>query len=109
MRAEYRILWHLPDGTTLESDGYAPLNLLAHAEILGIPLPQACGGQAECGTCRVRVLRGDLTPPSGDERVLVEDHRKQFAPDERLSCRARPRSDLELVLRRRRPRDLRED
>jgi ferredoxin len=108
MRPEYRILWHLGDGTTRESDGYGPLNLLAHAEIFEISLPQACGGQAECGTCRVRVLRGELTPAVSDEALLMQDHRKRFAADERLACRARPRGDIELALRRRRPKDLRD-
>ncbi|MEZ4267339.1 MAG: 2Fe-2S iron-sulfur cluster-binding protein [Myxococcota bacterium] len=108
MRPDYRILWHLRDGSTQASDGYGPLNLLAHAEILDIELPQACGGQAECGTCRVRILAGEVTPAAGDELILMEDHRKRFAADERLACRARPRGDVEVALRSRRPKDLRD-
>lgn len=108
MLPEFRILWHLRDGTTLASDGYGPLNLLAHAEMADFELPQACGGQAECGTCRVKVLRGEVTPAVGDEVLLMQDHRRRFAADERLACRARPRSDLEIQVRRRRPKDLRD-
>ncbi|MGM0575790.1 MAG: 2Fe-2S iron-sulfur cluster-binding protein [Myxococcota bacterium] len=109
MRPEYLITWHLTDGTSRTTDGYGALNLLGHAEMYDIVLPQACGGQAECGTCRVRIVSGEVTPVMGDEADLRRRHRKRFAPDERLACRARPRSDLEVALRRRRPRDLREE
>ncbi len=107
-RASYRLRWQLADGSVLETDGYEPLNLLAHAEVFDIQIVQACGGQAECGTCRVRCLEGTLTPPTADERELRQQHRKRFEDDERLACQCRPRSDLLLSLPGRRHDDLRE-
>lgn len=99
MKQTGAITWQLRDGTTRVTAGYSALNLLAHAEIHELQLPQACGGQAECGTCRVRVLSGSVKEPFGDERDLMERHRKAFEADERLACRARPLSDLVICLR----------
>ncbi len=109
MTPETRILWRFPDGRERWTDGYPALNLLAHAEMYDIILPQACGGQAECGTCRVTVLEGALTPALGDEEQLRSHHRHAFAENERLSCRARPTGDLVVVLRGSSPPDLREE
>lgn len=108
-RPSYRLRWQLSDGSLRETDGYAALNLLAHAEVFDIRVAQACGGQAECGTCRVRCVEGALTPPTGEELQLVREHRKRFGPDERLACQCRPRSDLVLALPGRRHDDLRDD
>lgn len=108
MRATCRIRWRLRDGTVRETDGYGALNLLGHAEVFGIRMPQACGGQAECGTCRVELLSGALTPCRGEEAELMAGHRKRFLTAERLACQARPIGDVEIALPRRRPPDLRE-
>ncbi|PIE19816.1 MAG: hypothetical protein CSA66_02075 [Proteobacteria bacterium] len=98
----------LPDGGRVELDGYGRLNLLAHAEMIELELPQKCGGQAECGTCRVRVLEGEVTPPTPDERDLSERHARRFADGERLACRARPRGDVVAELLALTPPDLRD-
>ena len=108
MKASYRITWRRPGETDLVQDGYRALNLLGHAEISGLSIPQACGGQAECGTCRVRIVEGEVTPPTPDEQELREQHKKAFTDQERLSCRARPRSDLVVELRGRATPDLRD-
>ena len=108
MKASHQISWCFQDGQKVKTPGYRPLNLLAHAEIEALTMPQACGGQAECGTCRVRVLSGEVTPPSGDELELRTRHPKRFMDDERLACRARPRSDLVVEVRGQAPPDLRD-
>ena len=101
--------WEFSDGTKRVTKAYAPLNILAHAEVFEITVPQACGGQAECGTCRVRVLSGEVTGMLGDEVELRADHPRHFEDDERLSCRARPRGDVVVRLRGRAPVDLRDE
>lgn len=106
MRANHRITWRLRDGERV-TDGYGPLNLLAHAEAFEIPLAQACGGQAECGTCRVRVVSGALTEPTPDEQELMATHRRRFGQGERLACQCRPRGDVVVALPGRCPQDLR--
>lgn len=72
------------------------LTLLVHAMVIDHDLDQACGGQAECGTCRVRVVAGaeNLSPMTPLERELREAHPTSFAPDERLSCMTRPLGDV---------------
>ena len=108
MTPEFRIAFVLPDGERVECDGYARLNLLAHAEMIELELPQTCGGQAECGTCRVRVIAGEATPPTGDEHELRDRHAKRFRDRERLSCRARPKSDMVVEVLAVMPPDLRD-
>ena len=108
MKPSYRITWRRPSGVDLTQDGYRALNLLGHAEISELTIPQACGGQAECGTCRVLILEGAVTPPSPDEEDLRQRHKRAFSDRERLSCRARPRSDLVIGLGKMTAPDLRD-
>jgi len=108
MEPSYRMTWIFADGTRREVAAYRQLNILGHAEIYDIRLPQACGGQAECGTCRIRLVEGTLTPPPPDERDLTTNFPKAFEPDERLACMSRPRSDVTIQLLKVRPPDLRD-
>ena len=102
------IIWEFADGGSRSTSAYGELNILAHVEIFELTLAQACGGQAECGTCRIKVLSGQVTGMLGDEAELRRDHPGKFASDERLGCRARPQGDLHVQLRGRRPEDLRD-
>lgn len=106
--ASHRITWLLPSGERRETLGYRPINLLGHAEMFEIGIPQACGGQAECGTCRLSVEEGEVTPAVHDELLLMGRHAKRFAAGERLGCRARPRSDLVVRVLAELPPDLRD-
>ena len=108
VKASWTITWVLPDGRREEGPAYRPLNLLAHAEMRDLGIPQACGGQAECGTCRIRLLSGTLSPKNADERLLMERFPRRFREQERLGCRARPRSDLCVEVIALRPHDLRQ-
>lgn len=93
MRTVGTITW-LPDGARQEA--LAELPLLVHAMMEEREHEQACGGHAECGTCRVRVLAGaaNLTPPTGEERELRERHPEALAADQRLACQCRPTGDV---------------
>ena len=79
---------------------YEELNMLAHSMMADRRHRQACGGQAECGTCRVQVIEGqeNLTAPTVDEREFVEEFPDALAADERLGCQCRPSGDVTLQI-----------
>lgn len=106
---ELTITWHLPDGTERTTAGWSKLNLLGIADTFDLELPQACGGHGECGTCRVRILSGLLTPIRHEESELMRKHRKRFRNDERLSCQCRPLGDVHVVVLAQMPPDLRDE
>ena len=108
MEPELSITWQLPDGSTLETPGWTKLNLLAHADTYDLELPQSCGGHGECGTCRVRVVAGELTPIRHEEGTLMTKHAKRFRQGERLACQARPRGDVVVQVLAMAPPDLRD-
>ncbi|MFO0750923.1 MAG: 2Fe-2S iron-sulfur cluster-binding protein [Myxococcota bacterium] len=107
-RPEYEITWRLPDGGEVRGPAWGKLNLLGHADTHDLDLPQACGGHGECGTCRVRVVAGELTPIRHEEAALMARHAKRFRGGERLACQARPRSDVTIEVLAIIPPDLRE-
>ena len=92
-------------GTTQEA--FEELTLLGHTMMEEIDHVQECGGCAECGTCRVRVVSGTLTPMTHEEKELLQEHPDAFAADERLGCQARPLGDCVLELPESEPEDLR--
>ena len=98
-----------PSGETQEA--FEELSLLVHSMVEDRDHIQACGGQAECGTCRVTVLSDPslLTEPTLDERELFEEHPDAFAPNERLACQCRPLGDVVVEVPAVPPKDLRFD
>ncbi len=60
-----------------------------------IPVASSCHGEGVCGKCRLRVISGiDLLKNASTlEKELIQ--RNQLAPDERISCLARPK-DFEI-------------
>jgi uncharacterized 2Fe-2S/4Fe-4S cluster protein (DUF4445 family) len=81
-----------PIGRRIEVD--PKTDLLTAAQKAGVDLVSACGGVGICGTCRVRLVRGTLSP-----MTLVEED--QLRPEEiaqgyRLACQAYPLSDVRL-------------
>jgi ferredoxin len=80
-----------PLGVTLELARGTPLQdvLFAH----GVEFP--CGGRADCGGCRVRVLDGRL-PADEEQRALLTD--QALEAGWRLACRCRADEDLTLEL-----------
>lgn len=75
-RAEAR-----PDDTLLET-----------AQRAGVELVSVCGGAGLCGTCRVRLAKGRLSPPSPVERARFSA--AELAQGWRLACQAEPLSDV---------------
>jgi NADH:ubiquinone oxidoreductase, Na(+)-translocating, F subunit len=70
--------------------GASLLSTLAEKDIY---LPSACGGQATCGMCKVRVLNGggDLLPTE-----LAHISRKEQAQNYRLACQVKVKNDMNL-------------
>ncbi len=65
---------------------------------LGHVLDYACGGNALCGTCCVRVVRGmrGLTPVGPEEAARLAD--LELAAPHRLACQARLLDDGEEIV-----------
>jgi uncharacterized 2Fe-2S/4Fe-4S cluster protein (DUF4445 family) len=61
--------------------------LLEAARQAGVGLNAVCGGAGTCGTCRVRVVAGQVTPPT-------EAERDSLAEGFRLACQARVLDDV---------------
>lgn len=76
----------------------AGTNLLEAAQKAGVDLVAACGGIGICGTCKVRLVKGQLTPLSLTEEELLT--RAEIAQGLRLACQAEPLSDLKLDIPR---------
>ncbi len=75
----------LPAGVEVEADrGELLSDVLSRA--VSFPLP--CGGAGYCGGCAVRVLEGEVTPPSREERLIGVMERGL-----RLACRTRVMGD----------------
>lgn len=64
----------------------------AHAGSVGIEA--TCGGRGRCRSCRVKVLKGDLPPPTLQDRIQLgeDDVRDRF----RLACQVRLIADCEI-------------
>ena len=74
------------------------INLLEAAQKAGIDLVAACGGIGICSTCKVRLVKGQLTPLSLTEEELLS--RDEIVQGVRLACQAEPLSDLKLEIPR---------
>ncbi|MEM2739380.1 MAG: ASKHA domain-containing protein [Candidatus Bathyarchaeia archaeon] len=74
----------LPDGIRIKVD--IGSTLLEASSKASIQLPAICGGKGICGKCRVRVVRGDLTPPTEAERTHLDG---LLSSSFRLACQAR--------------------
>ena len=70
------------------------MTLLDAAQRVGVEIVAVCGGVGACGKCRVRLVRGDLTPPTAVEaRAFSAD---ELATGHRLACQASPLSDVKI-------------
>lgn len=61
-----------------------------------VPISSSCGGNATCGTCKFKVLKGKSLPPESLEKELIDD--RGFFKEERLSCQFLVISDLEIEI-----------
>jgi uncharacterized 2Fe-2S/4Fe-4S cluster protein (DUF4445 family) len=68
--------------------------LLEAAQRAGVSLASACGGAGNCGQCRVEVRAGSVSPPTGDEQVILTQPELQRGL--RLACATRAHSDVKV-------------
>lgn len=87
-----RVTFLFKPGDQVSVEGFDQLNLLAHAQIAERSLQSRCGGQCECGTCRVELVAGALSSMKESERRLLERARALDGKT-RLACQAFPASD----------------
>ncbi len=83
-----------PIGKRVDAD--QDQSLLTAAQQAGIALAAVCGGVGVCGSCKVRLISGTLSP-------LTAAEKKVFTPVEltngwRLACQAFPLSDIKLEI-----------
>lgn len=72
------------------------VTLLDAARDAGIAITSVCGGEGNCGQCRVRIISGELSPHTYDE--TFELHPEELLAGDRLACCARVQSDITVHL-----------
>jgi len=85
----YRLIirqWPLPIAVKKQT-------LLDAALAAGVPYPHGCR-TGECGSCKTRLLSGDVSMTAYDRAVLSQSERAEGLI---LVCRARPRSDVHIA------------
>ncbi|MCA9905068.1 MAG: 2Fe-2S iron-sulfur cluster binding domain-containing protein, partial [Anaerolineae bacterium] len=71
-------------------------SILDAARQAGIELTSICGGEGQCGQCRIQVLAGQVSPPNLDEEFMFTE--LEIQNGERLACCTYPLSDVKLHL-----------
>lgn len=74
-------------------DASPAVSILVAAQRSGTPIRHDCGGKAICGTCRILVAAGRLSPAGERERNRLEA--LGAPPGVRLACQARAGTDVE--------------
>lgn len=60
-----------------------------------LELDASCGGKGLCGKCKVRVLSGDCSPPTDEEKHFLTE--EDLAAGTRLSCCCKVRGSITLL------------
>lgn len=70
--------------------------LLDAAHLAGTPVDATCGGRGRCRSCRVKVLSGEVSPPTLQDTVQLghEEVQDRF----RLACQTHPESNCSVTL-----------
>lgn len=80
------VVTFLPGGHTAEvGEG---VTLLHAAREAGETIDAPCGERGKCGKCRVRLVEGELSALSAEERELLKP--EELSAGVRLACEARP-------------------
>ena len=81
-----------PIGSRTEITG--DQTLLHAAQQAGVHLAAVCGGAGVCGKCRVRIIKGEVSPPNVAEQKFLTS--EELAEGYRLACMVTPLSDVKL-------------
>ena len=71
-------------------------SLLDCARHGSVGINSVCGGAGTCGNCRVRILSGQTSDATGQEREFVSA--REIEQGWRLACQAFPRSNIKLEI-----------
>ena len=71
-------------------------SILNAAQDGGIALASICGGVGICDSCRIRLIQGNLTEHTLEEKALYSD--EELKSGFRLACQAYPLSDLTIEI-----------
>ena len=71
--------------------------LLEAARRAGLPLANACGGDALCGRCGVTLLSDEHSLSAEQPQEAKAKRRNRIAAQQRLACRAAVLRDLEVT------------
>lgn len=74
------------------------LNLLQIAQRAGVDLVAACNGVGICGTCKIRVMDGEVSPVSASE--LKKLNPEELEGGYRLACSTLPQGDVHIEIPR---------
>ncbi|MGB2856979.1 MAG: ASKHA domain-containing protein, partial [Dehalococcoidia bacterium] len=61
---------------------------------LGVDIASLCGGQGTCHSCKIQLLSGTVSAPTGNEREVFSS--KELKDGWRLACQTYPASDCKL-------------
>ncbi|RCK76077.1 MAG: Methyltransferase corrinoid activation protein [Anaerolineae bacterium] len=67
-------------------------SILEAAQLAGVEITSICGGVGVCESCRVRLVEGELSPPTIDEENTFSAN--EIQQGYRLACQAYPRTDI---------------
>lgn len=84
------------DGIGRQAEGSPAYSVLVALQRAGVPHRHDCGGKALCGTCRVALSGGRLSPMGGRERERLAAVGEPTDGSVRLACQARPAGALAL-------------
>lgn len=72
------------------------ISLLEAGRMCSIPIASDCGGQGRCGRCRVKVIDGEISLASSDEKEVLKN--KQIHLRDRLACMAKLHGDAKIYI-----------
>ena len=78
--------------TGRRGQGNPRISILATAQAAGVELVSLCGGIGSCDSCKIRLIKGELSPLTLEERALFQQ--EELAAGFRLACQAYPQSDV---------------
>ena len=84
----------LPEGKSTEV--FAAETILEAAQKVNVNIDSICGGKVRCGRCKIIIVEGRVSDPSGDElNLLTED---EIKAGYRLACSTKIHSDLAVTI-----------
>lgn len=94
VRKPKHLIRFMPNNITVQvSEG---TDILEAARLAHVPIATSCGGQRDCGECRIIILEGiisEVTPEELERLSASQIHRRN-----RLACCARVLSDVKVWL-----------